>query len=166
MTRCLVDLLAQPLNLLAHRLDLRVFSSSSSSSALRSARQSVGRTVGGVAAVPELAIALFEIPLPIGGACAGALEAVEFAVELEDEFPEFLELHTALLDLDFVGYVLLEGGIDVVGCELGEAFLEKVDAQFDVEVFLLEVIDVLHTNQVRIHCLMIRCEEPSPGLGG
>jgi hypothetical protein len=72
-----------------------------------------------------------------------ALETVELALELEDEFLELLELHAALLDLDLEADVLLEGGIDLVWGELCEALLEKVDAQLDVEVFFLEVVDVL-----------------------
>jgi hypothetical protein len=38
---------------------------------------------------------------------------------------------------------LLEGGIDLVWSQLCEALLEEVDAQLDVEIFFLEVVNVL-----------------------
>jgi hypothetical protein len=39
--------------------------------------------------------------------------------------------------------VLFKGCVYLVGCELCEPLLEKVDAELDIEVFLLEIIDVL-----------------------
>jgi hypothetical protein len=62
---------------------------------------------------------------------------------LEDEFFEFFELHVPLLNFNFEVDVLFECGVDLVGCKLGEAFFEKVDPKFDVEVFFLQIIDVL-----------------------
>ena len=62
---------------------------------------------------------------------------------LEDELLELLNLHAALLDLDLEVDVLLEGVVNLVWRELGEAFFEEMDLEFDVEVLLLEAVYVL-----------------------
>ena len=56
---------------------------------------------------------------------------------------ELLNLHAALLDLDLEVDVLLEGVVNLVWRELGEAFFEEMDLEFDVEVLLLEAVYVL-----------------------
>jgi hypothetical protein len=48
-----------------------------------------------------------------------------------------------LLDLDLESDVLFQGGIDLVRGELRQTLFEKMNSQFDIEVFLLEIIDVL-----------------------
>ena len=78
---------------------------------------------------------------------ARSLQVVEFALELQHELLELLELHAPLLDLDLQVDVLLERGIDLVWGELSKALLEEVHLQLDVEVLLLERIDVLHCVQ-------------------
>ena len=78
---------------------------------------------------------------------ACALRVFEFALELEHELLQLLDLHAALLDLDLEVDILLERGVDLVGGELREALLEEVYLELDVEVLLLERIDVLHCVQ-------------------
>lgn len=67
----------------------------------------------------------------------------EFFFKLRDEFFELFDFHIALLDLDFEVDVLFECGINLIRRELGETFFEEVDTEFDIEVFFLEVVDML-----------------------
>jgi len=38
---------------------------------------------------------------------------------------------------------LFESSINLIRCKLCETFFEEMDAEFDIEVFFLEVVDVL-----------------------
>jgi hypothetical protein len=38
---------------------------------------------------------------------------------------------------------LLQGRVDLVGSELSEPLLEKMNAELDVEIFLLQIVNVL-----------------------
>jgi hypothetical protein len=91
----------------------------------------------------QITVALLEACVQIMLACRATLEALQFALELEDKLLEFLYLEAALLDLDLEVDVLFEGSIDLVWSELCKTFFEKVYAEFDIEVFFLEGVDVL-----------------------
>ena len=67
----------------------------------------------------------------------------KFAFKFKDELFVLLHLEAPLLHLDLQIDILLQSGIDLVRCELGESFLEEVDLELDVEVLFLEGVDML-----------------------
>ena len=67
----------------------------------------------------------------------------EVFLKLRDELFELFEFHITLLDLDLEIDILFESSINLIRCKLCETFFEEMDAEFDIEVFFLEVVDVL-----------------------
>jgi hypothetical protein len=73
------------------------------------------------------------------------------------------------LDLNFKVDVLFESGFDLVWSQLSETLLQEMNFELYVEVFLLEVINVLYEMRLSISARVIRDESghrPSPGLEG
>jgi len=67
----------------------------------------------------------------------------EVFLKLRDELFELFKFHITLLDLDLEIDILFESSIDLIRCELCETFFEEMDTEFDIEVFFLEVVDML-----------------------
>jgi len=85
--------------------------------------------------------------------CRTTLEALQFALKLQHEFLQFLDLEATLLHLDFEVDVLFEGGIDLVWGELGKTFSEEMCTELDVKVVFYKRVDVLLLRDVRNYAL-------------
>ncbi len=75
--------------------------------------------------------------LPARAPSFAPLLPLKFALEFQDKHLVLLHLEATLLNLDLEVDVLFQGGIDLIGGELRETFLEEMNLEFDVEVLLL-----------------------------
>jgi hypothetical protein len=55
-----------------------------------------------------------------------------------------------LLNFNLEIDILLESGFDLIGGELCKSFLEEMHLEFDIEVLLLQLIDVLSGRKVDV----------------
>ena len=69
--------------------------------------------------------------------------ALKLILQLENELPNLLELHAALLNLNLEVDVLFECSFHLVWSELSKTFLQEMDLELYIKILLLEVVDVL-----------------------